>query len=93
MNFPTYADVLAAAPVVRRHILQTVRLAEGAQESSALRTSALERSPFRQDDRPGKNAETEKDNENNFSDQTALAYQIHDLFADEDRRKDKRHPL
>src|SRR5260370_1061892 len=64
------------------NILQPLSSPERAQESRALRARALQRCPLRENDRPGKNAEDEEDEENDLSHGAGLLHQLHNLPAD-----------
>jgi hypothetical protein len=66
----------------RGNVLHALRLAEGANEISALRAGAVEQPPLGENDGPGKHAESDQQNEHGLGDRAGLKDEINDFAAD-----------
>ncbi len=66
----------------RGNILQTLRLAKGPQESSTLQAGAAQQVPFRQDDCPGNQTESEQGEKYELGDGAGTGNQIKYFAAD-----------
>ena len=74
----------------RGDVLHALRLAEGADEPSALGARSPDEPPLGENHSPGKHAEDDEDEDNDFGDRTGLKDEINDFAADkqqEDGRK------
>ena len=60
---------------------ETVGLAEGAHEASALNLGSADKTPFGEDNRPRNYAENQQDQKNYLGDRTGFSNQIDDLAA------------
>jgi len=63
------------------HVAQALGLAEGADEAAALGAGTAHEVPFGDDDGPGKDAESEQDEEDGFGDGAALRNHVKDFAA------------
>ena len=66
-----------------RHILQSLRLAKGTHEPTALNPRPAQHPPFSQDDGPGNQAESEENEKNCLGDEARFINQVNDFTADE----------